>query len=359
VQGVDHALAQVQLKAARKQAEAGADDADADDLRKRDRLATAALKTRLTLHNRSGSALNFGERIAWLRRLYVDNVRSAYLRMYAARIGAFAHYHLTAPEVPAWATGRDSLHELVTWQRRIIERLEWEDQFEHLVEGHITLSTQSGPFNGTIWTREQFLDTVNSRGEIASPFAIYNGQFPNEGSRWERLVAIGIAPTFDENDEEFQSLYEALTRQATTSDAANGAIQRMNASSLVAERLRRLQESLTFRIELTPPEQEILMQGTRHDAFRKVAPVRTGTISAWVSGPIANGLNWLDFPTLRNINPYGQWTLKLQSLAWAPARSQWLNELGIALPGNRRAPLKIKDIHIVMRVASRRASVLD
>lgn len=359
VQGVDQALAQLQLKAARKQAEAGADDADADVLRKRDRLAMAALKTRLTLHNRSGSALNFGERIAWLRKLYVDNVRSAYLRMYAARIGAFAYYHLTAPEVPAWSSGRDSLHDLVTWQRRIIERLEWEEQFEHLMEAHFTLSTQSGPLAGPAWAPGQFITAVQARETTTIPFAVRDSAFPENEGRWERLVAFGIAPTFDEDDDDFRAVHEALTRQIAGNDANGNASLRMNAASLAAERLRRLRESLTFAIEIVPPEQEILMQGVRFDAFRKVPPVRSCSLSAWTGGPIGLGLNWLDFPRLHNLNPYGEWKLRLQPFARTTIDQQMLDALGIALSGNRRLTLKIKDIHIVMRVASRRASVLD
>lgn len=117
----DEEIGELSLSAAYMQA-GEAIPGGASPVKKRANVFGAARVTQLALHNQPGSALNYGQRVKFLRSLYLDNVRMAYERMYSIWIGhrcAFGE-NLGAP--PAWGGGADSLAKLVHWMRNAAYR---------------------------------------------------------------------------------------------------------------------------------------------------------------------------------------------------------------------------------------------
>ena len=132
-QPFDFGLAQVGLKAVRKQA--GADDKEAgpDTLKKQFDVRADARDARVALHLQPGSPLNYKERIDTLRALLAEDVRSIRELLAAARLGM--HQSGVAPNlepVPDWKPSPtdkavlqpNNLMQLVNWCRSAIRSME-------------------------------------------------------------------------------------------------------------------------------------------------------------------------------------------------------------------------------------------
>jgi hypothetical protein len=95
------------------------------------RIRALEVQERLALHGRAGSALNYGERVRFLRRIFTENLQRVNECMWALSFGLSAAYDLTVDSAYDYrkrAPGVSILDNGVTWVRRAIDLLELRTQ---------------------------------------------------------------------------------------------------------------------------------------------------------------------------------------------------------------------------------------
>ena len=126
----DLSLAQLQLSALKSQVKEDAIFPTENVLTERSGRARAQLAARLALHNVSGGSLNFGQRVAFLSDIFIDMLRSAYERLFAAKVGLKDSFGVDTNSVPNYEAGLDELDQLVKWVRGSIKAYETGTQSE-------------------------------------------------------------------------------------------------------------------------------------------------------------------------------------------------------------------------------------
>ena len=85
----------------------------------------------MSMHSVNGGPLNYGQRVSFLRRLYIDDIRTIYERLASARIGLKASGIATMRPIPLWTVGTShTLFELVEWVRDAVRQVEYQRRKE-------------------------------------------------------------------------------------------------------------------------------------------------------------------------------------------------------------------------------------
>lgn len=123
---------------------------------------------RVKFFSAPGSALNYNERILFLRRLQADSIRAVYERAKAIRNAMKANGMAALDPPPAWAADRsDTLTELVLWSRSAMRALELHQAREQ--QASLTVSTLRNPewfttAAGEVLTSTKIRDLIRSPG---------------------------------------------------------------------------------------------------------------------------------------------------------------------------------------------------
>jgi hypothetical protein len=106
-----------------------------------------ALRARIALHNLTGSSLNYGEQIAFMREIYADNIRNLLERIDAIRRGLRSCYGIdlsALPELPQAGQQADELDRMVWWLRGVISAVEMVERAQTVATVHLPLFRSQG-----------------------------------------------------------------------------------------------------------------------------------------------------------------------------------------------------------------------
>lgn len=114
-----------------------------DAVQKKYDATTFSLAAKFSQHNQSGNALNYGERITFLREMYCDNIKNVYERIIAIKRTLFYSFNQITDPIPNYIEVSNSLEVLVKWMRQTIYAYETISQYDYLVVKTISFANLS------------------------------------------------------------------------------------------------------------------------------------------------------------------------------------------------------------------------
>lgn len=105
--------------------------------------ALGVLRTKLSLHNKEGNSLNYGERVKYLRDLYCDDVKTIYERLIAIKRVLKYSFGQETASLPNFVDVTTKLDLLVWWMRDTVREFESQAEYEYFFEKTISLNTFS------------------------------------------------------------------------------------------------------------------------------------------------------------------------------------------------------------------------
>ena len=363
---LDHKLAQIHLAASASQAQLPPGDGNTS-LGTRYDIFRHALRERLKLHNRSGSALNYGERVRFLRKMYVDNLRLAFQRVHAAWRGmAFAFRIKTEdPEAYTPADG-NMLDFLVQWMRRAITAVEESDAHERVLDIRIHLVAEG--FDNNLKTRLH-PSNQDTEGPYHGKFTLkkehinqYLGDDASNGIPVDtdaiRLLGLDVAFVYGGNDMEWVEYAQEALRKIKNKD------QRADYTHLAAyvnEKVRQERELIALKFALTPPLATTELAGDEY--YWQPAMMRIENVAAWTEGSARDHFKPTADPRSQNASPFGIWTYSIDGTAKGTSRfTKFGGNPGSALQLAHDGGAKIKnqqflvqDVVLLLRVAVRKS----
>jgi|GEM_PF-6491146 len=131
------------------------------------------INIKFSLHNQKGNALNFGERVSYLREIYSDTVRILYERIIALKRALYYSYNQKTDLIPNYFEIKDNLYSISRWIRKCLRQYEVNEQQEQIFYETFYVSTNLNiqalkheiEFNEAVNVEEvyqQFVSTGNS-----------------------------------------------------------------------------------------------------------------------------------------------------------------------------------------------------
>lgn len=359
----DHELAKIHLAASVMQAQL---PPDADDgktnLQNRHDVFKNALIERLKLHNRSGSALNYGERVRFMRKIYVDNLRLAYQRLNAAWRGMAFAYRIKTSE-PAYNQTKDNvLDSYVNWMRRAITAVEESDKYERVFDIQLNLArlgidkgleeffrTKSGDYFGRFTlTREDF-----DWGRVGDD---HHYLIPAETAAI-RLLGMDVAFVYKSNDSEWVEVGKKLKEKIETNDQSR---DQSNFLAFVSNYVRQERELISMQCTFTPPIAVTELGGGMHSWPSGM--LRIESVPVWTEGSSRNHFKPIADPSFQNASPLGEWNYMINGIASGTSSFNYFGQYPgspVALDLYRLSPnqeFDLCDIVLFLRVAVRKSS---
>jgi hypothetical protein len=317
-----------------------------------------AIDERLRLHNLAGGALNYGERIEFLRKLYVRNVSKAADHLRAAYRGLTLAYGARLPEPIVSHYGDKVVEGLIDWHRMAVEIMNKGRRSEQIVDIILYLVNDNiCPDLRTFFATEQeggdrlFEFTINPRH--FRQYSVYNNTLqPDPNIMATRILGMDAAFICGEDDASWLTMYDALE----SSVGGNGSHARDRAAVLSAaeERMRSIRASRTAGLEFLLPEpKETAVDGTTIAA--PTAPVRFGAVPVWSGTSARDQFRPISDLGVADVNPFGKWGMAVNQYLHGPTgRSKFGALMGpqISYSDARNMGL-ISDIALFLRVAIR------
>jgi hypothetical protein len=293
------------LKAARKQADAGPADADETILVKQDYIKREMHAVSLEMHNQDGHAMNYGQRIIFLREIQGRDIRSIFEKLSAARVGLGLCAGLALPPLPRWnAEAGNNLQEIIRWSSEAARRFDSGRRSESIVKCVLRVVADGLIAGGQAAFDKQMSQIVDSHTLSVNI------------SKENLKIGLGDVPR--------------LISLAVGIESSRGQ---------------------AFSIVLQPPVQEYRGAGEPNLRSWKREPIRAiKAVGAW------DGLNGtpLASPSLRNTQPLGTWTLTIEDKfsddgSIASSYTRRPGQLGPVSP-------PVSDVVLSMSLAVRRVS---
>lgn len=143
------------------------------------------LRARLSLHNQNGNSLNYGERIKYLRRIYCDNIKNIYERLFVIkRTLKYSFEQDTAP-LPNFLEISNKLDKLIWWMRNAISKYETEEQYDYVIQKTISLRENSEKQG-----LDDYINQFHTSGE--AEFVVSNSDFDID-ENFEKLRVVGVS----------------------------------------------------------------------------------------------------------------------------------------------------------------------
>ncbi|TXI50646.1 MAG: hypothetical protein E6Q50_04965 [Lysobacter sp.] len=289
------ALARTQLKAWRAQGQAGPGDADEKTLLEQDATQTAMRAMRQSFHTVDGHALNFAQRLNFLRELQARDACTALERLRCARLGIAAGLGIEMPPVPDWRTdGADPFEALVAWCRNTMRAVEAVRRTETIRFYALRLN-DTGPRSllGAIAR-----DEVDARGFHHGVFELTAAALDLKPNERARILDIGFGVQFI--DSTSGQLLNVVNNTYPLQDF-----------STYLDLVRDWRNRFVFTAELDPPAQWFGDEHRPDGRFWRREPL---TLRDGV-GPVT-ALDEAHAPLRRescaiNANPLGQWVVRL------------------------------------------------
>lgn len=322
------ALAKVSLKAARKQGGATLVDADDGVLEAQDKLQSLARNTRMSMHRATGHALNYGERINFLRELYADSIRSVYERLSTARVGLVAAgFALTAP-LPKWdAESSANLLNLINWTRAAIRK---HDVAQRKEKTYTKVFRVGDIYPGGLPALQTMLGQLSPATKRDIVFSITPAQFGVQGTH--RILKLAVALSFAGDSAEFM--------------AGLGSPEARSTASYIQSWHRVRRPEMTFPATIRLPTQSAAFQGDMFTWTKE--PIRLESeIVTWdgLGGKYADSVR-----QYRNANPIGEWTISFDGNV--PLSDGAGGPIGSLKVGQNFVLWNIADVVIQMQIAT-------
>lgn len=327
----------------------GQDEGQIGLLERKYELQGQAIDERLKLHNRPGSSLNYGERIAFLRKIYTRNLHSTYRHLHSGWLGLQLSYGAQLPE-PSWTDGRDDVvGYFLEWINRAIEVMKWgarselvHDVILYLVNDNISLDlrTYLGAVNAG---GDKYLEFELTPSHLRQ-FSVYNNTLvPNLQTHSVRLLAMDAAFICREDKASWANMFMGLL--ANSGNANNAPRDAATGYGMAAERLRLIRESRTMGLEFSLPEPGIPIQR-----------VRFGAIPAWTGGAARDRFRPLADKGIHDVPPFGKWRMAVNQYVHGPSGrtkfGAYLDDIP-SLTHPSRDLGWISDIALMLRIAIR------
>lgn len=276
-------------------------------VQQRKTLQWGAISTRNRLYTREFSSLNYGERVEHMRYLYADTLRLCYERLYSAWIGLNRFFAIPTPIPPGPLStdGKGSVEDITKWVRNAIEKLEIGEKNERIEEYYFLASELV-----------KYPDILKSdfRGGAGEITILLNSIGPEtfglaEGDYTIRLVGLGFSIATALPTNEYVKAAKALSANAAANDHLPFAF-RYPAIQTMREFC-----SLTLQVEI--PQQDWSRLNLNYlspeQSYWKVPPLRVDGIQPWVRGSIKDAVGISNMTPLRNIDPAGQWIIRVRN----------------------------------------------
>lgn len=92
-----------------------------------------SLAAKFSQHNQTGNALNFGERVTFLREIYCDNIKNVYERIIAIKRTLNYSFAQKTDPIPNYIEVSGNLEGLVRWMRDTIYKYELKSQYDTIL----------------------------------------------------------------------------------------------------------------------------------------------------------------------------------------------------------------------------------
>lgn len=357
------------------------------------------LQARFSLHNQAGGPLNYGERVSYLRDIYCDSIKNIYERLIAAKRTLLYSFNQTTDPLPNYIDTANTLDSLVRWMREAIYGFETKAQYDYSV--HRTIS---------------FASLLKARGKDDAALAAYFKEFADNGFAYldisdvdfgfdatkirARVLGVSLNPigwwdwidtngsvavkqntdyATRTNNESFKEnilfhcelrppeqktgldttlLFESTEAQkeeeATIVDEINDLIKK-GKTSVFRPKIERLiiEKDYTkpggVQVTVVPPPQP---DNHEHIAFPDKLVI--GDVPAVYRAPVTNNLNFFSDNSVRNISPFGKWTVWMKTSSF-PRTGEGANaKIASGAVRLDHPTLGLRDVAITFRLGLRR-----
>lgn len=356
---LDEKVAQINLAASVKQAQLPPDDGKTA-LQDRYKTFRFSLIERLKLHNRTGSALHYGERVRFMRRIYVDNLRLAYQRVNAAWKGmAFAYRIKTAEPAYIPAVG-NVLDSYVKWMRGAITAVEETDKYERVIDIRMHLAAEGLDMG----LKERLSHTSSSPptpgGDYSGKFTLTNAflkQFLGDARNGipadtDAVRLIGLDVGFVYGGDDYSWVLTVKSMLSNTNGPRDAQVYSFIDSKVTEERAL-----IALKFAVTPPIAKTYL--AEKEYFWQPPTVRIENVPAWTEGSARDHFKPVADPGFQNCSPFGEWKYTIDgdvkgSSRFTKFRGNPAPELEWGTNGHY-SKFMVHDIVLLLRVAVRKS----
>ncbi len=315
----NRAIAKTELAAATKVS--GADFGQDGLLEQKFSLQGYAIDERLKLHNRKGSSLNYGERVAFLRKIFTQNLSRANRHVELAWRGLKLCYGLQLPE-PSWVDGEDNLvgylldwiNVATVWLRQGEFSESIHDVILYLVDDNICPDLRQ--YLSAIKTGGDKYFTFEIKPSDLRQFSVYsNTQSPDVASQSVRVLGLDAAFICREDQAAWSGMFAGLANNAGGAD--NKPRDLATAYGLAAGRMRQIRSSRTMGLEFRLPEPVLVENGSQIGIA--TSPVRFGAVSIWDGATARQQFRPLADKGVSDIPPFGTWQMAVDQFVHGPS----------------------------------------
>jgi len=333
-------ISKIGIAAARKQSQTSA-GSQPDPVDERSSLLSAAREAQIALHNTTGHALNYGERVSFLRSLYSDNINIAQERAWAIWIGATAYFGITVEAPSTWTGAFDSLFKFVIWVRKVNRLLDEGRRFERTQDVFFALGRHG--FVGK--DPSEITQQLRTAGKSVFRFKMVRDNIPGiKQDDVARVIGCGITMTYGELHERFNAVFP------TNADERSKL-------SFGLEYLSGARRSMGLSFDLQFPTQTVASDKLE-TVEKSWALERTNFsgVSPWFSGSPQDSIRITRDSQFINIDPFGEWEVSVGDNAMFPSLSlpREAAGAGFAAPGDFDEFKKPVDVILALRIATRK-----
>lgn len=315
MQPIELRLLQAQASAYSKEAGFSAADADAlqEQVQKKYDTLTAARQSRLFWYGMPGGALNYGERILYLRELYADNVKTIIERLIPCRLGLSRCFGVEVDESDLHGTpfpsdftsGKDLVTILLKWTRAAVDKFQKVQQKEKVFSTVLRLKA-----DGLV---PNLLQSIKLPGTMNLSFEVKPEHVGLGHAETCRVLGVAVVPSFRNNDDAI-GIFD---------DTVNNVV--LQEFCFLDEYMRRIVRSYIFPITLSVPNQEGAALGV--NLYSGSKSVRFGTVCPWADGPLEAVAPLLTDEQLHNRSPFGYWSISMEDKVISPSGNVRRSEL--------------------------------
>ncbi|RJG11648.1 hypothetical protein [Massilia cavernae] len=324
LQPIDLKINKVYLEASRQQAKvpAGSQNADESTLNERDDLITDARITRSIINEMPGTAVNYGQRVEFLRSLLADNISMLYERLYAIWIGLSSSFGIALIEPPKWA-GLDPLGELVRWLRTATRKIDEGNRYERQFPVYLQLGEEA----------IANVDALQTSGSALLRFELKRAHIPGlKDGESVRILAVGAALT-----------YKYLTPGFLT--ALRGTVADREFFQFGYSYLRDLRQGISVPFRIDFPIQKSSLPLAPAESTWNLEPLRISGGGLWSDQPLVDAVRMRSEAQFGNAQPLGEWEVEISyavNAPWGPVIRKQAAE-GVILDENNDQDKKFRE----------------
>ncbi len=273
------------------------------------------LQARIALHNMTGSSLNYGEQVSFMRSVYADNIRNLIERASAISRGLMICYGIAPdvlPEMPLARDQTDDLERMVWWLRGVVSALERMEKNETISIAYIPIFRGKYlPFSDFIKISSDwlsFMETGVVEFELTEDVVLRF--FPKlvDKDAPMRIVGVGVSPVLGRWFNKSYNSDGSDKEEIKKIDAANKFIDNMTVAG----------RSLDFPCTVVGPKQKDRLEQ---------ASLSLGLVHLIINDSVSMQLQPSNPDRMRNHSPHGVWRIQIGPETvqgfWAPSQASY------------------------------------